>query len=149
MFENTGLIQSTSINPQDLDVMRGRLYDNISDLNKNKHLLNPGDYNQLLNYHYYNLNILNNMKLIIQAEVSNVYNTPHKRTPSQIDSIGSYGDNKKVIYKKNGQAILINKNDMNINLKGEWVNQFNEGIMNDQGQPFNLPPSNYWGLPDK
>ena len=57
----------TSITTDEIEAMRKRLLDNISDLNKNKNRMKPDEYFQLSNYHHYALTIFDNMIIVKPA----------------------------------------------------------------------------------
>jgi hypothetical protein len=143
----------TPITSSEIDQMRKRLFDNISDLNANKHRLSPDEYHQLLNYHHYAMTILDNRKIINQAEMCDPYNRNMKNVVgdhriTNIETINPYESKMKVIYKKNGQAQLVDQSGIKNNkFKGEWEQQFDEGVINPPC--FTFPPSNLWGLPLK
>ena len=129
--------------------MRKRLFDNISDLNGNKHRLRPDEYHQLSNYHHYALTLLDNMKVIQRAEMSDPYNrnmgiVKHTST-SQIDTNNPYETNLKVVYKRNGQAMIADPTRPDNRFQGEWMKQFDANVYNPPC--YAIPPSNVWGVP--
>ena len=112
----------------EVDIMRKRLFDNISDLNANKYRIRSDEYNQLLNYHHYALTILDNIKIISQSEI-NDHSNPYDRKPD-------------IIYNRDGRIITPSGKPR---FKGEWESQFDENIINPPC--YTIPPSNVWGLP--
>lgn len=139
------------ISPDEIDKMRKRIIDNVSDLNGNKHRLHPDQYHQLLNYHHYALTILNNIKLIQHAEMSDPYNHNMKITKplqSNIETINPYEEKLRVVYGKDGKARFVDTSGAKHNrFKGEWESQFDEQVYNPPC--YSLPPSNVFGLPQK
>lgn len=135
------------ITPGEVDRLRKRLLDNISELNANKHRFHADEYHQLSNYHHYSLTILDNIKIIRLAEASDPYNK-NLRTVNDdnrnIDTINPYEKKMDVVYRRDGRAVVVNGPKK---FKGEWEQQFDQNVMNPQ--TFNLPPSNLWGLPPK
>lgn len=141
---------ATPINPGEIDQMRKRLFDNISDLNANKYRLMPDEYHQLLNYHHYALTILDNRKIIQQAEMSNPYNRNFKvvnQPQSRIETVNPYEDSMTVVYQRDGRAKIVDPKNPDNKFKGEWTQQFDLNVYNP---PCFLPPSsNVWKLPQK
>lgn len=143
----------TPMKPNEVDLFRKRLFDNISDLNKNKHRLRPDEYHQLLNYHNYALTIFDNMKIISQAEMSDPYNRNMRNVvgdpqATNIETINPYEEKMRIVYKKDGRATFVDQNGTKSDkFKGEWEKQFDENIYNSPC--FTIPPSNYFGLPQK
>lgn len=132
--------------------MRKRLFDNISDLNKNKYRLMTDEYQQLLNYHHYALSILDNRKAMKVAEASDPYyqNLRHlesKGPITNIDTVNPYEDKLKVIYTRDGRAKVIDTRKGENRFKAEWEKQFDENVINPPC--YAVPPSNVWGLPQK
>ena len=143
----------TPLSPNEIDKMRKRLFDNISDLNANKHRLRPDEYHQLSNYHHYALTILDNMKIIRHAEMSDPYNQNMRtmtgnRGLNNIETTNPYEEKMKVVYDRAGKAKFVDNSDLKENrFKGEWVKQFDENVINPPC--YTLPPSNLWGVPQK
>jgi hypothetical protein len=139
--------------PKEIDNMRKRLFDNISDLNGNKYRLRADEYHQLLNYHHYALTILDNIKTISHAEMSdpynrNIHNVVGNQRISNIETINPYEEKMRVVYKKDGRAIIVDNSGIKPNkFKGEWEKQFDENVYNPPC--YQIPPSNYFGLPQK
>ena len=111
-------------------------------------------YHQLLNYHTYALNIMDNMKAIQQAEFADPYiqnmrtiRGRNKIENSGLESINPYGQQLRVIYGVDGKAKFVDKNHSNEKYKGEWEKQFDQNVVNPPCMT--LPPSNVWGLPMK
>lgn len=141
---------NTTLNIDEIDVYRKRLIHNIADLNLNKHRFRTDEYNQLMNYHQYSLNILNNMQNIKQVELSNPYNRNMSsvmggQAQPGIESINPYESGLKVIYKRDGSTQLISEDDYAKKFKYEWEEQFNSNLINPPS--YIMPPSNCWGLP--
>jgi hypothetical protein len=142
---------NTSFSLEQIDMLRQPLIQQIATLNLNKHRLRSDEYHQLVNYHNYALNILNNMKNIKQVEMLNPYNqhvygsVKHNPQPS-IDSINPYGQNMKVVYQSDGRTKIVPlKDDMGSKkYKGEWETQFDENIHNPPS--YMIPPSNKFVL---
>jgi len=138
------------LTPVEIDKMRKRLFDNISDLNGNKYRLRADEYHQLLNYHHYALTILDNIKTISHAEMSdpynrNIQNVVSKRI-SNIETINPYEEKMQVVYKKDGRAVIVDNSGIKSNkFKGEWEKQFDSNVYNPPC--YQIPPSNVWGLP--
>jgi hypothetical protein len=140
----------TPLRPAEIDQMRKRLFDNISDLNGNKQRMRPDEYLQLLNYHHYALTILDNMKIIRRAEMSDPYNRNMgltARPRSNIETINPLEDKLKVVYKRDGRATIVDTtgNDKS-KFKGEWEKQFDEQVYNPPAMG-TIVSSNLWGLP--
>ena len=144
------------VNPMtspEIDNMRKRLFDNISDLNGNKYRLRADEYHQLLNYHHYALTILDNIKTISHAEMSDPYNRNIRNVVgsqriSNIETINPYEEKMQVIYGKDGRAKFVDNIGIKKNkFKGEWEKQFDENVYNPPC--FTVPPSNVWGIPPK
>ena len=139
-------------NTEQIDTLRKRLLQNMSELNSNKHIIKTGDYNQLMNYHTFSLNILNNMLNIKHVEMSNHYNinmrsvTGGQAQPG-IETINPYEKNLQLIYSNDGKTQIINSNEQNNRTKQEWEIQFDENIINPPS--YIIPPSNQWNLPRK
>jgi len=132
----------SSMSQTELDKLRKRLFDNISDLNANKLRLHADEYNQLLNYHHYALTILDNIKAIKLAEFSDPYN---RVLTKQHNTINPYEDKLKVLYGRDGKIRFADPSGRSGQFKGEWEKQFTEGVINPPC--YMLPPSNIWGLP--
>jgi len=135
------------MSPAEVDQMRKRLLDNISDLNANKHRFHADEYHQLSNYHHYALTILDNIKIIRLAEASDPYNlnlSTVRGDGRNIDTINPYEKKMDVVYRRDGKAVMV---DGPKKFRGEWEQQFDQNVIN--GQCFSLPPSNLWGLPPK
>jgi len=134
----------------EIDNMRKKILENISTLNGNKYRIRPDEYHQLSNYHNYALTILNNMKIISKAEMSDPYNrnlrnvVGNKRI-SNIETINPYGEQVKVVYQRNGVAKFVDNKNSDNKFIGEWEQQFNENVINPPC--YQIPPSNLWGLP--
>lgn len=143
----------TPMTPNEIDKLRKRLFDNISDLNANKQRFHPDEYHQLLNYHHYSLTILDNIKIIRKAEMSDPYNRNlqnivSNRNRSNIETINPYEEKMKVVYKRDGKAVFVDESGIKDNrFKGEWEKQFTEGVYNPPC--YMIPSSNVWGLPQK
>jgi hypothetical protein len=143
--------QNNPVDPMsmgEIDNMRKRIYDNISDLNGNKQRLPADTYHQLLNYHHYSLTILDNLKTIKQAEMSDPYNSNIglvKRTYTGIETINPFGKRLEAVYKRDGHVVIVDKDHNKNPFKGEWEQQFDEGVINPPC--YTIPPSNLWGLP--
>lgn len=128
------------ITPTEVDIMRKRLFDNISDLNGNKHRLRPDEYHQLLNYHHYAMNIFDNIKIISQVEMSDPYNKNMKNIAgnheiTNIETINPFEDKLKAVYNRDGRVVIVDKNN---HFKGEWEKQFDENVINPPS--YCLPP---------
>ena len=98
---------NTSLNIDEMDVLRKRLIQNIADLNLNKHRLRADEFNQLTNYHHYALNILNNMQNIKQVEMANPYNRNMQsvmggQAQPGIESINPYEKKLNYLQEKKG-----------------------------------------------
>lgn len=133
---------------EELEKLRKRLFDNISDLNGNKYRIKPDEYNQLSNYHHYALTILDNMKVVRQSEMSDPYYRNRILTTqpsSRLDVINPYETQLDVVYKRNGQATIVNRRNKADKYQAEWEKQFDTNIMNPPC--YSIPPSNLWGLP--
>ena len=107
---------NTSLTLDEIDVLRKPLIENIARLNLNKARLRGDEYNQLINYHNYTLNILNNMQNIKQVELANPYNrnmysVVHGQPQPGIDSINPYEQNLQVNYLRDGRTKLIAGDD--------------------------------------
>jgi hypothetical protein len=142
----------TPITSAEIDNMRQKLFENISTLNGNKYRLRPDEFHQLLNYHHYALTILDNMKVISAAEMNdpynrNIRNVVGSKRISNIETINPYENQMQVVYQRDGRAKFVDKSNPNGKFKGEWEQQFNEGVLNPPC--FAVPPSNLWGLPQK
>lgn len=138
----------TPMTSVEIDNLRKRLFDNISDLNGNKYRLKADEFHQLMNYHHYALTILDNIKTIAHAEMSDPYNRNIRNVVgnqriSNIETINPYEEKMRVIYGKDGRAKFVGA--QNSKFKGEWENQFDENVYNPP--TFMVPPSNLWGLP--
>jgi hypothetical protein len=134
----------------EIDAMRKRLFDNISDLNGNKYRLHPDEYHQLLNYHHYALTILDNIKIVRHAEMSDPLNRNMEFTHhphSNIDSLNPYEEKLKVVYRRDGKATIVDTSspESQNRFKAEWEKQFDENVYNPPC--YTIPPSNRWGLP--
>lgn len=132
------------ISPSEIDRIRDRLLQNINDLNGNKHRLRPDDFNQLMNYHQYAMNILDNFKLIQKAEMYDPYNknlrdvVGSREQTLGIDTINPYDGKMQIVYGRDGRAKIKSQNDNHF--VAEWEKQFDEGIMNPPS--YIMPPSN-------
>ena len=134
--------------PKEVDVLRKRLFDNISDLNANKHRMHADEYHQLSNYHHYALTILDNIKIVRQAEMSDPYNrnmgtVTGNQMRTNMETINPYENKMDVVYKRNGQASFVDKNSSKFT--AEWEKQFDANVNNPP--MYTVPPSNRWGLP--
>lgn len=143
---------NTSLTLDEIDVFRKRLIHNISELNINKHRLRGDEYNQLINYHNYALNILNNMQNIKRVELANPYNrnmysVMGGQVQPGIDTINPYETQMKVIYLPDGRTKLIPNDQFAKHYKEEWETQFSEQLINPP--TYTLPPNNCWALPRK
>lgn len=143
---------NTSLDLNELDVFRKRLIENIAQLNLNKNRIRNEEYNQLVNYHSYALNILNNMQNIKQVELANPYNrnmysVVGGQIQPGIETINPYEKNLKVIYKKDGRTKIVSGDDYAKKYKEEWETQFSENLINPPS--YTMPPSNCWNLPQK
>ena len=143
---------ATPMSPDEIELLRKKLLDNISSLNANKQRIRADEYNQLSNYHHYALSILDNMKIIRYAEMSNPYNqkmrmiTGDIRNKRNIENTNPYEDTMSVVYGRNGRAKFVSNKTPN-KLTAEWEKQFDMDVINP---PCNsIPPSNLWGLPRK
>ena len=136
------------ITPAEVDQMRKRLLDNISELNSNKHRFHADEYYQLSNYHHYALTILDNIKIIRQAEMSDPYNRNVRTVTGDdkrmIDPINPYEEKMKVVYKRDGTAAFVGAPNK---YKAEWEQQFDENVINPP--IYTIPPSNVYGLPPR
>ena len=137
----------TSISPSEIENMRKRLLDNISDLNKNKSRMKPDEYFQLSNYHHYALTILDNMIIVQKAEMSD----PHNRSARNIvgahpniEPINPYETGLKVVYGRDGKARMVSSIPQD-RYRAEWEKQFDENVLNPPC--YQIPPANVWGLP--
>lgn len=143
---------NTSMTLDEIDVFRKPLIDNIARLSMNKHRIRTEEYNQLMNYHNYALNILNNMQNIKQVEMANPYNrnmysVMGGQVQPGIDSINPYEKGLKVIYQPDGRTKLISTDDFAKHYKEEWETQFSENLINPPA--YTIPPNNCWALPRK
>lgn len=141
---------TTPITSTEIDRMRERLLQNISDLNGNKYRLMPDEYHQLLNYHTYALNILNNRKIIQLAQLSNPYNQNYglvQQPHSRIETVNPFESPMTVVYKPNGQAKIIDPQNPDNRYAGQWAQQFDLMVYNPPA--YTIPPSNVWGLPQR
>ena len=131
----------------EIDIFRKRLLQNLSELNINKHLLRTGDYNQLINYHNYSLNILNNMQNIKHVEINNPFNINMEnvmghRAQSGIETINPYEKNLKIICSNDGKTQIVDSDPYKNQIKQEWEAQFDDNIINPP--TYIMPPNNYW-----
>lgn len=143
---------NTTLNIDEIDVFRKRLIQNIADINLNKHRFRTDEFNQLMNYHQYSLNILNNMQNIKQVELANPYNRNMQsvmggQAQPGIETINPYEQGLKVIYKRDGTTELITEDGYAKKFKQEWESQFNQNLINPPS--YMIPPSNCFALPRK
>jgi len=151
----SSLNYNTDVSTTQIDSFRKRLIWNISELNMTKGKIRPEEFNQLMNYHQYALNILNNMLNIKAVEQSNPYNVnaqvqavPTGRgVQPMVVTNNPYEQNLKVVYQPDGRTKIINMDELSRRYKQEWETQFDENIINPPS--YIIPPSNCWGLPDR
>lgn len=143
---------NTTLSPSEINVMRKRLIDNISELNLNKNRVRPAEFSQLLNYHHYLLNIYNNILNIKKVEYSNPYvqntNTLLGKPKSGFETINPDIDNRNVeiVYDINGIAHIVDKTQNPI-IKNEWETQFDTNVLNPPS--YIIPPQNNYQLKPK
>jgi hypothetical protein len=122
-------------------------------LNANKYRFHPDEYHQLSNYHHYALTILDNIKIVRVAEMSDPYNrnmgtVTGSNLASNLETINPYEGKLDVVYKRDGRATIVDKSGAQGNrFKAEWEQQFDSDVL--QPPCFNLIPNNQWALPLK
>lgn len=147
----TALNPTQTLEVDEIATLRSRLLQNIAEINNKKYSLSAGDYNQLKNYHYYALNILNNMLNIKHVQMSNPYNRNMEmvngnRAQPGIENLNPYNQ-LTMMTLPGGQSQIMTKNDYSKTLTKEWENQFDENVINPPC--YTLPPSNCWNLPQR
>jgi hypothetical protein len=147
----SALNYNTSLTSAQIDVFRKRLIANIADLNLTKGKFRTEEFNQLMNYHQYSLNILNNMLNIKAVEQTSPYARgimgPHETVQPTILTNNPYEQNLKVVYQPDGRTKIVNMDELSKSFKQSWELQFDEQIHNPPS--YIIPPSNCWGLPDR
>jgi hypothetical protein len=141
----------TSLSIPEIDVFRKRLLQNIGELNLNRHRIRTDDFNQLMNYHQYTLNTLDNMTNVKYVEMNNPYNQNMKslvggQAQPGLETLNPYENSLKVIYKRDGTTQIISRDDYAKKFKAEWESQFNESLINPPSE--SMPPNNCWALPN-
>ena len=112
-----------------IEYLRQNIINNISVLNINKQKILPNEFNTLINYHKYNLNILDNMKAVKLVSLKNPINDGVFELSRQ-ESNPNYNYLKDV-YKPPQITDL-------------WKQQFDTQVINPECNT--LPPSNVWAL---
>ena len=132
---------NTTIGVNELDGLRQRLQQNIGFINLRKQCIRHQEYTQLMNYHQYALNVLNNMINIKKVEYNNPYNQNMRKylmgdkvTPFEGENDG----HNMAIYDDKGRIQTLNCNELR--RTEEWETQFDQNIINPPC--YMLPPSN-------
>lgn len=113
---------NTTIEADELNILRKRLQENIGFINYNKQRIRSQEYTQLMNFHQMALSTLNNMIMIKQVEKTNPYQ-------SRSDKV-SYYDSKGHIQNVNYNSIKKNEG---------WETQFDQNLINPPC--YMLPPT--------
>ena len=122
---------NSNLSIEDIDKMRQNIINNIALFNLNKSKIAQNEFNVLMNYHYFNLNILDNIKLVKLAQLRNPINNAVFQL-TKYDSKESYNNNElKDLYKTPKMTNL-------------WDLQFDPMVINPQCET--LPSSNVWAL---
>ena len=135
---------SSNLSPEKIDKYRSRLLANMGELELDRVRIRPAEYNQLMNYHNYLLNILDNMKNLRLAELTNPYNQSMYSVVDPTRPAGSQGPlhEMKVIYRPDGRTVIEDKLSNQLKPKEGWEAQFDEGVINPPAGM--IPPSKVW-----
>ena len=130
---------NTTIVVDQLNELRQRLQQNIGFINTHKQCIRHQEYTQLMNYHQYALNVLNNMINIKKVEYNNPYNQNIRRylIGEKVSPFADDGHNM-AIYNDKGRVQTLNCNELR--RSEEWEMQFDQNIINPPC--YMLPPSN-------
>lgn len=121
-------MSSLYLSLDEIEYMRQNIIRNISVLNLNKNKVRPEEYNTLINYQKYTLNILDNMKATKLVEMKNPTDIGVFQLSRNIEP--QYNELKDV-YKTPRVTDL-------------WKSQFDPMVINPQCNV--IPPSNVWAL---
>jgi hypothetical protein len=132
---------NTTVEVDELNQLRKRLQQNIGFLNVNRERVRHQEFTQLMNYHQFALNTLNNMVNIKEVEHNNPYNQNIRRyglkqklTPFQPSS----DQPNMAIYDDRGAIKTLNSNQLRH--REEWEMQFDQNVINPPC--YMMPPSN-------
>jgi len=134
---------NTSMTEDDINNLRKPYMNILSYLNSNKHKIRSEEYQQLLNYNYYILNILDNMINIKKVEMSDPYNINMHNVMGG-NPIKSNKNNEKlsIISLSDGRTKIID-NSKN-RPKKSWEAQFDMNLINPPS--YSMPPTNCWNI---
>ena len=121
---------NTTIEVDELNQLRQRLQQNIGFINLNRPRIRHQEFTQLMNYHQYALNVLNNMINVKKVEYNNPYNRNVRnfRAGERTTPIHSPSMNTGAIYDDRGAVKIVTPQDFKI--KEEWETQFDQNIIN-------------------
>ena len=134
----------TSLSVTEINQMRNRLIENISELNLKKARIDPHNFNLLSNYHQYSLNVLNNMIQLKAVEEMNPYNVNLHNYSNKDYTLNPYTGAKNVIQYQNGTEVITTRHLAESNNE-EWMNQFNESLLLNPPS-YLMPPKNVYDI---
>jgi len=137
---------NTTIEVDELNQLRQRLEQNIGYININRQRIRHQEFNQLMNYHQYALNTLDNMIQIKKVEYNNPYNQNARRyrmgqlvTPFQ--SLESTEAPDSAIYDDKLRVKVVKPNSFRH--REEWEMQFDQNVINPPC--YLIPPTSCYG----
>ena len=134
----------TSLTIEEINTMRQRIIDNLSELNTNKYKMKPNDFTTLMNYHKYVLNTLNNMVNVRTVEMNNAYG---KRVGSNYQK-GQYEQNgKTIVTNYDGTTSVVDTKNLKDSTE-EWAAPFSQSLLVNPPS-FIYPPQNVYTAPVK
>jgi len=124
---------NTTLEVNDLNQLRQKLQQNIGFINTNKQRIRHQEYTQLMNYHQYALNVLNNMVNIKEVEYSNPYNQNirdfvygQRKNPYETAIVDARP--KVAYYNRDGVMKVVDP--LKFKQREEWERQFDQNLIN-------------------
>lgn len=128
------LLEQT-LNLKSLDSLRGRIIQNLKDIELSKHLIRTHDRTKLMNDHNQILMTLDNMINIKKVEMNDPYNMG-----GSVKEMDPRKSHRTVIYDSSGNAVI--KDEHKISMTGEqWESMFNPSLLLNP-PCYQMPPQN-------
>ena len=137
MSSNEFLNSVGGLSIEDINGLRKNIIQNSTRLTELKHQIKSSDYTQLMNYHHYILNTLNNMVNTRTVELNQSYGKPKQASMFP----GSYEpSNMHIVTRCDGRTSVMNTKNANA-MNQEWATPFsNELNIDAKGAEYNHFP---------
>ena len=131
-----------ALSVEEINTMRQRVIENISDLNLKRSTMLPNDFNLLMNTHQYALNLYNNMLNTRKVEQQDPYSSTHGCYKKNKNLLDPYEGKTTIFYNPDGTTKVVSESEL-CRTNEEWEAQFDPNLLLNPPS-YIFPPSNVW-----